>query len=173
MKLKESSTSKVGAKVCLSCSKTLIPSEKHLSCSKCRYWNKKVPCPGCSKPIAKKHTLCISCFNKSHTGPKNGNWKGGGTYHKKGYLMRSAPGHPRARGKGQYVFEHILVVENRIGRYLVPGENIHHKNGVKSDNSEDNLELWTRPQPSGVRAKDALQWARKIIELYEPIEGKI
>jgi len=29
------------------------------------------------------------------------------------------------------------------------------------------LELWMRPQPSGVRATDALEWAREIIRRYE------
>lgn len=74
------------------------------------------------------------------------------------------------RCRGEYVFEHILVVERRIGRHLLEGENVHHINGVKDDNRSENLELWTRPQPSGVRAKDALEWARRVIRDYEPIE---
>ncbi len=79
--------------------------------------------------------------------------------------MVRAPGHPRA-GTSPYVFEHILVAEQLLGRYLVEGESVHHINGVRDDNRPENLELWTRPQPSGVRVSDAIPWARRKYELY-------
>jgi hypothetical protein len=80
--------------------------------------------------------------------------------------MLLAPGHPRA-GKGYYVFEHILVMERLLGCYLLPDESVHHLNGVRDDNRPENLELWTRPQPSGIRASDAVAWAREILARYE------
>jgi hypothetical protein len=83
----------------------------------------------------------------------------------RGYVLIRAPEHPRASGSG-YVFEHLLVAEEMLGRHLLPGETIHHRNGVRDDNRPENLELWTKPQPSGIRVCDAIAWAREILERY-------
>ena len=74
--------------------------------------------------------------------------------------------HPRSSKNGSYVFEHILVMETKLERYLLPGENVHHINGIKDDNRIENLELWTRPQPSGIRVEDAVKWATEILNRY-------
>lgn len=79
--------------------------------------------------------------------------------------MVRVPEHPRA-GRSAYVFEHILVAEEILGRHLFQEESIHHINGVRDDNRPENLELWTRPQPSGIRVSDAIDWARSIYERY-------
>ena len=99
-------------------------------------------------------------------GGSNANWKGGRTAHKRGNGMVWAPKHPRA-ARSRYVFEHILVMEESIGRCLIRGETVHHRKGARSDNRIRNLELWTRPQPTGIRAQDAIEWARTIIQLYD------
>jgi hypothetical protein len=78
--------------------------------------------------------------------------------------MVRVPDHPRA--SLGYVFEHILVAEELIGRYLLEGESVHHVNGLRDDGRRENLELWTRPQPSGIRVSDAAVWARDILDRY-------
>jgi len=107
---------------------------------------------------------CTEC--RSVAREKNGAWKGGKTTHHAGYLMVRVPDHPRAQNNGGYVFEHILVMEDILGRHLRPGETVHHRNGIKDDNRPANLELWTRPQPAGIRARDAIVHAIGTLMLY-------
>jgi hypothetical protein len=52
------------------------------------------------------------------------------------------------------VAEHVLVMEQKIGRKLRKGESVHHTNGVRHDNHPDNLELWVGAVRYGQRAHE-------------------
>lgn len=73
----------------------------------------------------------------------------------------------RIPGRSKRVrYQHVTVVEESLGRQLLPGETVHHKNGVTWDNRLSNLELWVSHQPSGQRPEDLLEWADEIIRRY-------
>ena len=84
-------------------------------------------------------------------------------HHKDGYIVVSDP---QKRLKDHSILEHRLIMEEHIGRNLLPYENVHHINGIRDDNRLENLELWSTSQPCGQRVEDKLQWAYEIIKLY-------
>ena len=85
-----------------------------------------------------------------------------------GYAFIKVPGHPRANKYTNRVRQHIIVMEQILGRHLLPGEEVHHLNGVRDDNRPENLELWTRSQPAGARVEDKISWAVEILRQYKP-----
>jgi hypothetical protein len=57
-----------------------------------------------------------------------------------GYVMVWEPDHPNTAMKG-WQYEHRLVAEATVGRYLKSDEHVHHVNGVKDDNRPENLQV--------------------------------
>lgn len=85
-----------------------------------------------------------------------------------GYAFIRVPEHPRANPHTGRVREHIVVMEQMLGRHLLSGEEVHHRNGQRADNRPENLELWNRSQPAGARVADQVEWAREILRRYDP-----
>lgn len=121
-------------------------------------------CKDCSKPLGrnegkkscKQRGYCKDCnFGKNHV-----SWNGGKTLNNDGYVVfRYA--------KGKTRLEHRYVMEQKLGRELYEDENVHHINGIKTDNRLENLELWSSMQPRGQRIQDKVAWAKEILERYD------
>lgn len=83
-------------------------------------------------------TLNVESRNAAHYIKKQ-------TSHKNGYKTISAQNHPRAFGCGKQ-YEHILVAEKTLGRYLEDDEVVHHIDLDKHNNHPDNLEVLTQTE---------------------------
>lgn len=104
----------------------------------------------------------ISSKGRSRRGEKHGAWKGGVVKANGGYLSEWVSDNDSMasmRNNQGYVLQHRLVMARHLGRPLAKTENVHHINGIRDDNRLENLELWTKPQPKGVRAHEAAHCA--------------
>lgn len=116
--------------------------------------------------------LCASCYSRAQ---KRGTTEYSSWFKKReedlvdnqGYVQVYLPEHPNARKSGR-IPKHRLVISKALGRALLPGENVHHRNGVRADNSRRNLELWVTTQPCGQRPRDLVEWAQEILRRYPP-----
>lgn len=135
-------------------------------CQRCRHKKERIPC-GCGGTKRPGSNSCYTCWVTRQQGSSHNCWRGGRSQGADGYVKIYRPGHHRAMN-GRYVREHILIMEEFIGRNLLPQETVHHKNGVRNDNRIENLELWSSRQPSGQRVEDKVKFALEILTTYAP-----
>jgi hypothetical protein len=134
---------------------------------------------GCVRTDLKAHNLCgmhyMRLRRQGHTfparplpsGPDHPLWEGG-------LYTNPHNGYVYFRTRGKAVLHHRKLMEEMIGRPLIKGETVHHKNGVRDDNRPENLELWSNacPQPVGQRVIDLVAWAKEILALYGDLAAK-
>ena len=106
---------------------------------------------GCNSEAVRHHTHKLRIPMRTRwqhligkTRERNPNWKGG-RCEKDGYILIRQPGHPY--GHNGYVFEHRLVMEKRLGRFLLPSETVHHRPDVAKDDNREEV-LYLMPNPS-------------------------
>jgi hypothetical protein len=95
-------------------------------------------------------TLVQRCWNwglkitRNLHGKRNPNWRGGPLSRiiHNGYVKLYRPDHLYADCRG-YVFEHRLVMEERLGRYLLKEEVVHHNDYNRQNNAIENLRLFS------------------------------
>lgn len=122
---------------------------------------------------AKHYTRLRKYGDPNHVGRRA---KGEGTINRYGYRIVPVPfGTPGSTQRKGYavMVEHRYVMQTYLNRPLRSEENVHHRNGVRSDNRLENLELWTRSQPQGKRISDLMEWARWILETYADEEAHL
>lgn len=134
--------------------------------------------PHSAKGLCGKHYQRQVTYGDVHRKIRRNN--GEGTIDPQGYVRLSVPsGTPgafeyldRSDGRNRrkaWIAEHRYVMAQHLNRPLTSNESVHHKNGVKTDNRIENLELWSGKHPAGQRVEDLVDWALEILEQYPDV----
>jgi hypothetical protein len=98
--------------------------------------------------------LCVYDYRK-----KTGNTKRNGYWLENEYIV--------LYNGGAYIKEHRLVMEKKIGRKLLDNEVVHHIDGNRSNNKEENLLLMTHGEHSRLHREEE----RRVGKIFFGLRG--
>ena len=138
-------------------------------------YNKQYYCLGCWKPISRHSGLygqgrCKSCAMKGNL--NNRNYQGGRIKTSDGHIAILMPTHPY-KSFGHYVYEHRLVMEYKLGRYLKHTEIVHHLNGIKDDNRPENLGLMLKDKHTRIHVKNRTTYLHLLQKRIRTLETQL
>ena len=107
--------------------------------------------------------LCGNCYSRLHSRndgslDRIADPARGKRVRSEGETANTLEGYVSIMRDGHVIPEHRDVMQRHLGRPLVSGENVHHINGDRADNSLTNLELWFTPQPYGQRVEELIAY---------------
>jgi hypothetical protein len=89
-----------------------------------------------------------------------------------GYVQVYFPKHPFAGRGNRSVLEHRLVMEQQLGRYLRPEEQVHHINGIRDDNRPENLMLVDPQEHNRITSQKAKEKRKDAMERLAEYERR-
>lgn len=122
-----------------------------------------------------KESYCSgSCRGKAisihRSGKNHPMYKTGRGISVKGYVRILLPEHHRADSSGR-VYEHIVIAEKKYGRKIYATEDVHHKDGDRSNNDPENLEVLSKEKHKLLHRK--YKFSDRYLEHAVLIEKKI
>ena len=85
------------------------------------------------------HSSRVENGMRGRSNESNPNFKRGHYTTPRGYVAILNP--ERTCKADKYIYEHRYVMEKHLGRKLRSDEQVHHRNGIKTDNRVENLHL--------------------------------
>ncbi len=124
--------------------------------------NKKYCCRTCGDLVSSRISRGID-LNRPFRIKKGFTTEAGNKGHlKRGYIIVYKPDCPISHKDG-FILEHRYVAWLNYGSRVTKKSTIHHKNGIKTDNRIENLEIREGPHGSGQSVSDLIVWAVEFL----------